>query len=159
MGEPVQTPRRRADDQKRLGLRRSQWKTLAYAVIVINQVVGFFMLDGAISELDKNQAADLTRAIQAEIDDDYQTCLRGNDSRAITREVVILATEGNGIDLTGVSGFERLEPEVQAFLVNLRDETTNANGEDDPDSFRNRALATLTIRNCEREFPHASDLQ
>ena len=82
---------------------------------------------------------------------DYRRCEDSADSRAVLRDVVIEATSGGDtLPLTSIPSFQSLDPETQQYLRDLESLSASApNQEDDPNSFRNRALRLIPIPECE----------
>lgn len=97
-----------------------------------------------------NDQADARREKQAKVDSDYQACLRGNDTREVSRFLVI-AAESSGLDLTQVKGYDALDPAMRQFLANLRDASAT-----NPNSLRERTFPKLAIRDCDAEYPKRS---
>lgn len=127
-----------------LGWTRWTWVRIAFAFVVFMSAFGFYREQ-------QFEAREDREARQEVIDKDYISCVRGNDTREVVRDIVELS---NGpTDLTLVPGFEALDPEMKQFLINLRDATAEA---DDGESFKEAALALLAIRDCEKEFPDAN---
>lgn len=108
--------------------------------------------------LQHNADQDVARQAQNSIDDGYVSCLRGNDSRQVLTDVVKIAYDSGGsLDFTKVPAFNNLDAATREFFLELRDLTSAApDPAKDPESARNRALAKLTLRDCEAEFPHHS---
>lgn len=77
---------------------------------------------------------------------EQQTCEEAQAGRAVLREVVTIATEGNGsTDLTGVPGFDQLDAETQVFLENLAVVTA---GSDSRETLRARLLDAIPEIEC-----------
>lgn len=134
-----------------LGWRRWTWVRLAFLLVVLASAYGFWHDAQIDARDDKQDRREEAEEVQEEINQNYQACLRGNDTRVVIREVVDLTEEGGTTDLTSIEGFDRLSPETQVFLINLRD-TTAASEDSD---FKEQAYALLTIRDCEEEYPGA----
>ncbi len=135
------------------GWKRWTWVRLAFLLMVLAGALGFWLQAEANTRDDKQDQRAAAVLAQAAVNEDYQTCLRGNDVRQVIREVVDLTAQGGTTDLTTIAGFSSLDPETQVFLINLRD-TTAARPSNV--KFREQAYALLVIRDCETEFPTAN---
>jgi hypothetical protein len=76
-----------------------------------------------------------------------QTCEERLAGRAVLRAIVVLATDGDGIDLTVIDGFEELDEPTQQFFHNLAALSQSNSG--DNSSFRREALAQIPLPDCD----------
>lgn len=130
-----------------LGWKRWTWVRMAFGFMVFMSSFGFYREHQFEAREDREER-------QEQIDNEFRSCERGNDTREVIRAVLDLT--GGATDLTGIKGFETLDPDIQAFLINLRDTTAaQADGEK---SFKTEARRILVIRDCDAEFPEASDV-
>ncbi len=89
---------------------------------------------------------------QGEIDQQYVSCLRGNELRDLMKTQTIVAFgSGGSLDLTGIPSFQNLDPATQAFFRDIAKATAQPAGSQ---STRDAILADIQaqIRDCETEW-------
>lgn len=84
---------------------KGRLQLLAYVLIVSMAVAGFFIQHTQSSKIER-----------ARRETTYQTCLSGNDSRAILSDLLTLAINQPAVDYSKFSAYTDLDPNLKKFL-------------------------------------------
>jgi hypothetical protein len=131
-----------------LGWTRWTWVRLAFASIVLLNVLGFFRLQENGNDDKERQA----KQDQAQLDSSYRQCLSSNDGRSVLLSLVEKSTQ-QGFNPSAIPSFQNLDTATKQFFLDLAAGNVAASQDTNPDSFINQARKLLTLRDCEAEFP------
>lgn len=100
---------------------------------------------------EQKEAADQRQSDQQTAN--YNLCVVQADNRVVIRMVIQVATEGSGgrLNLLGVPEFNRLSPDIKAYLTALQNQTSAGNP--DGTTLRDRLLEQAPPISCDDQRP------
>ena len=133
-----------SDERLWLGVTRRRWQLVAYVFLAV-------MMTVSIGLVQRNSRDDREQSRR----DAHQQCVQTNFTRQAVRDLVVFSytQTGTALDLTAIPSFHALDPATQLYLTDLSHALASSASPEERQRRIAAALATVPLRECDKEFP------